>query len=315
MTDSHASPAPAAAGEVDASSLVARARLTRDVVAREWGAVVGMLRLADDAAWRARTRLAGWTLSDLVRHTHWGTTLEADGLRLLGTDGAERAAGWVPDVPDTDLPDALAGAADGLVARLGALAAWLDGLAPAPAPPVPDPQVPAPPDPRAGVVPMPYGDVPLALALDVFTMEAAVHRSDIAHALGRPEGATIAPDAVPACVTFLGTYLGYFGAAAQARPPDGTLLRLRGESFVLDARFASGAWSAATRAAAAGTDGHDGVPAIVGDGTTAPTTTLTGTDSAVLLVAYGRLPLDAAPLAVGGDPEHAARLKEYLPGP
>ena len=46
-----------------------------------------------------------------------------------------------------------------------------------------------------------------------------------------------------------------------------------------------------------------------------PSVVAKGTDDAVLLYSYGRLPFGKAGLAVTGDREVAARFKEFGPGP
>jgi len=265
-----------------------------DRIAHEWGAVTAALSAlvattdatdaADgahgaDAAWELPTRLPGWSVADLARHIHWGVTLEADGLGLVGTDGTRRAHGREHAGPAADLPDAVRAAVETLVQRARAL-----------------------PDDAAAVVPMPYGDVPLAVALDVFVMEAAVHRSDLAHALaaaGHPAAGLAGPgdELTPATVASTAAFLqGWWDVLATGapRPPAGTSIRLEGTSTAVTSRFAAGAWAP-----------FDG-PA---------TTTVRGDDSAVLLFALGRIPLDDARLSVVGEGQHAARLKEYLPGP
>lgn len=250
-----------------------------DRIAHEWTAVTAALDDADDAVWDVPTRLTDWSVVDLARHVHWGITLEADGLALVGTDGSVRARGRRHTGPPAELPGAIRAAAASLDARIRAL-----------------------PDDTAAVVPMPYGDVPLGVALDVFVMEAAVHRSDLAHALaaaGHPSSRLAGPaeELTPRTVASTAAFLqGWWDVLATGapRPPAGTSVRLEGASITVAARFDDGVWAPFAGPA---------------------TTTVRGDDSAVLLFALGRIPLHGDRLTVQGEPEHALRLKTYLPGP
>jgi uncharacterized protein (TIGR03083 family) len=142
-----------------------------DVVRTEWTRFVDTLAAAGPEVWERPTRLAGWTVEDLARHVHWGTTLEADGLALAASGSAGPAAGAPLEGPREEIVPALRRAVAGLVRCLEVL-----------------------PRPVTGAVPMPYGELPMALALDVFVMEAALHGSDLADAVpGRGRGGDSLP--------------------------------------------------------------------------------------------------------------------------
>ena len=228
-----------------------------------------MLRRVSDDAWTTETRCAGWSVADLVAHTCWGTSFEADGLRRARTEaigvaeGDEVGAERTPEV----LRHHFAANADSLV---GEMNAFLEA-------------------PYDRAVPMPYGALPIPLAFDVFAMEAGVHTSDLASALGEDD--RLEPDVCRASLEFLHAF-GPVMADPAARLEPGQSVGLRcGQGMV---RFF-----------------HDG------DGwhadRLAASTTITGDDSDVVLFALGRGPIAA--LIVEGDPEVAARFKDLIPGP
>ncbi|WP_043500316.1 hypothetical protein [Georgenia sp. SUBG003] len=142
------------------------------------------------------------------------------------------------------------------------------------------------------VLPMPYGDVPLGLALHVFVMEAALHRSDLAHAVGGESRLTTGTHAAAAAV--LQAFWPALAADAVVAPPPGTAFLLRGTSVRVEAEYDGAAWVSPT-----------GPHAVV----------ISGDDDAVLLAGYGRVPVEAAAVSVEGDVALARRLKEYVPGP
>ncbi|RPF26224.1 maleylpyruvate isomerase family mycothiol-dependent enzyme [Georgenia muralis] len=252
-------------------------------VGRDWAAFIDLLHAAGPDVWSVPTRLEGWDVADLARHAHWGMTLEAEALELAAAntdvadadapagahDADRRARGVTHDGPVETLVPALRAARKRLLAALAA----------------------APTDPGA-VAPMPYGDLPMALALHIFVMEAALHRSDLAHALGDDD--RLHPGTHAAAAGVLQTLWGTLAAAAMTAPPAGTGFELRGEAVVVAAEYTPAGWAEPTRA-----------PAVV----------IGGDDDAVLLAAYGRLPLTSPRLRLQGDRELALRLKEFLPGP
>jgi uncharacterized protein (TIGR03083 family) len=201
--------------------------------------------------------------------------MEADALRRAHRTEPGRADGWAvpPDAERAELVSRLRTYARSLVDELGTL-----GDA--------DPTLP---------VPMPYGDIPLERVLDIFGMEAGVHRSDLAHALGAED--TLPRDVCRATWAFLAAFLPTLAAAAERLPPDDTSFDLIGDTRGLRVGFVSDHWVVANLPAAG-----------------EPNATVTGDDSTVLLFALGRRPLDED-LAVRGDRELAARFKTFVPGP
>ncbi len=240
------------------------------LVRAEWTRFVATLAAAGPDVWERPTRLAGWTVEDLARHVHWGTTLEADGLRLASAGAAGPAAGTALEGPRDGIVPALHRAVDTLVQLLERV-----------------------PEPATGSMPMPYGELPMALALQVFVMEAAMHGSDLADAVGAGRD-TLPAGTHESCAAVLQAFLPALAAGAPAVPPPGTTILLTGTTVRIEAGFDGSGW---------------GPPA--GE----PSVVVEGSDDAVLLYAYGRVPLEEAGLGVTGDRELAARLKEFLPGP
>jgi hypothetical protein len=152
------------------------------------------------------------------------------------------------------------------------------------------------PEPVTGGVPMPYGELPTALALSVFVMEAAMHGSDLADAVPTPgrEGDALPPEARPSCAAVFQAFWPVLAAAASSRPAPGTTIRRTGATVRLESSFDGTAW---------------------GPGSGEPSVVVEGGDDAVLLYAYGRLPFEKADLTVTGDGDLAVRFKELVPGP
>lgn len=249
------------------------------LIGREWATFLDLL---EDIRWDTRTRLEGWTVEELARHVHWGMSLESDALELAAGDGAiddgtarrgavpgRRAAGETLEGPHGQIVPALRRVRERLLRAVAAV-----------------------PTGPATVLPMPYGDVPLELALRVFVMEAAVHRSDLAHAVGGDDRLATGTHAAAAAV--LQAFWPALAADAVAAPPAGTGFLLRGTSVSVEAEYDGAAWVAPT-----------GPHAVV----------ISGDDDAVLLAGYGRVPVAAAHVRVDGDRELARRLKEFVPGP
>ena len=249
-------------------------RAVTDLVAGEWRRFRERLA-AHPEAWDRPTRCAGWTVADLAAHTVWGTSLEADGLDRARRGLPGPAEGLSPaDDADRDRVLALlASTCDRLVTGLDALAAG------------------AGPD---ADLPMPYGPLPVDLALSVFAMEAGVHGSDLAAALGLDD--TLGAGPCAGTVATLAVFGPAFAAAAGSKLAPGAVIELRSATGAL--RFAQerdGAWTAAA----------DG-PA---------TAVVTGPDSDVWLFAVGRRPADAPGLVITGDAALARSFKALVPGP
>jgi uncharacterized protein (TIGR03083 family) len=244
-----------------------------DLVRTEWTCFVDALAAAGPDVWDRPTRLDAWTVEDLARHVYWGTTLEADGLRLAAAGDAGPAAGTPLEGPRDEIVPALRRAVTALVQRLEQV-----------------------PEPVTGAVPMPYGELPMALALRVFVMEAAMHGSDLADAVEVPgrDGGSIPAGARRSSAAVFQAFWPVLATAATATPPPGTTVRLAGPTVRLEGTFDGTAW---------------------GPASAEPTVVVEGDDDAVLLYAYGRVPLEKADLRVTGDREVAARFKEFVPGP
>jgi uncharacterized protein (TIGR03083 family) len=246
----------------------------RSILRREWESVSRLLADLRDEDWNQSTRCAGWTILDLGRHVVWGVSMEADALRRARTGDRDPADGTT--MADDSRPQEVLEALHEAVADLDAEAKELG------------------PDAGTRTCPMPYGDIPLSVALDVFVYEAGIHASDFAHALG--EERPLADDVVASTASVTSQFLPVFASGGTASPPAGTSFSLRGGSISLD-----GQWSG------------DGL--VMGDAAAEPTVTVTGDDSAVLLFAAGRLNADDDRLKVEGSSDLARDFKVYIPGP
>ena len=246
----------------------------RSILRREWESVTRLLAGLPDEDWNQPTRCTGWTILDLGRHVVWGVSMEADTLRRARTGERDPADGTT--MADDSRPQDVLEALHKALADLDAEARELG------------------PDAGTRTCPMPYGDIPLSVALDVFVYEAGIHASDFAHAVGgdRP----LADDVVPSTAFVTAQYLPVFASASTSSPPGGTSFSLTGGSISLD-----GQWSA------------DGL--VMGDAAEAPSVTVAGDDSAVLLFAAGRLTADDERLTVEGSSDLARDFKVYVPGP
>jgi uncharacterized protein (TIGR03083 family) len=255
-------------GSMDGSMNDARAACA--AIEREWARSSELLRRIPDGAWATATRCAGWTITDLVAHMCWGTTFEADGLRRARTEVAGVAEG--EEVGAERAPDVLRAK---LATNAGSLVAELDAFLD---------------EPHDRAVPMPYGALPIALALDVFAMEAGVHTSDLASALGEEDRLEL--DVCRATLEFLRAFGPAMAGQGGARLEPGESVGLRCSQGMIRFAFDDGGWHA------------DRLDA---------STTITGDDSDVVLFALGRRPVGV--VTVEGNPEVAARFKDLIPGP
>lgn len=246
----------------------------RRILVREWGSVVDLLGTLDDEVWHGPTRLSGWTVADLARHVVWGVSMEADALRRGRAGVHEVAQGetLVDHSGPDEVVQALTNATSSLYAEVAALS----------------------PDDAAVVCPMPHGETPLRLALDIFVFEAGIHASDFAHAVGQDR--PLAGDVAPVVATVLGLFLPAFAAMGDSAAPRPSSFCLRGDTLRLD-----GTWSEAGL--------------VMGATDSAPTWTVTGDDSSMLLFAVGRLDVDDPRLTVTGSTELARDFKGHVPGP
>lgn len=251
---------------------------TRTAVAREWRRFIRLLpALTGPDSWEVATRCQGWSVAELAAHAVWGISMEADALH--------RARRGITAPAEGRTVDARAVRPEVILAELrAALRALLDELAAV--------------DDRDGdrIVPLPYGQLPLALFLPILVMEAGIHTDDLAAAV-RPAADTPLPgDVVVASTAFLATFLPALAAAAQETPMAGTVVALRGPTVDLRLTLGDGGWSAETIDDATGVIEADD-------------------DSTIVRFALGRLRPDDPRLAVSGLPglEHA--FKRWFPGP
>jgi uncharacterized protein (TIGR03083 family) len=191
----------------------------RRAITREWAGVCRVLDDADEQVWARPTRCGGWTVTDLVSHMCWGTTLEADGLRRARTDEGGDTTGTHPT---TTRPDQLVAV---LKAAVRALGAELDALDL---------------DPHDRPVPMPYATMPLEVALTVFTMEAGIHHSDLRAALGADD--RLEPDICRASLDFLRDFGGFLAQQGTSSLGDDATIALKGSSTVRFGQRADGTW-------------------------------------------------------------------------
>lgn len=250
----------------------------RASVERDWRRFLSLLTpLTEDDGWTAPTRLRGWSVRDLAVHSVWGVSMEADALHRWRTSAGGRADGRRVDASANGegVVNELDAAVRALVSELEAAAA--EG----------GPEAPAP---------LPYGDVPVPMFLDILVMEAGVHASDLADALGFDDG--LPDDVVAASAAFLNTFLPLLASRATEPPPGPTTLALQGTTVRLAFHYDGEAWRPADDAATG--------PAAA---------TVAGDDSTVLLYALGRVPVDDPGLTVTGDPAAASLFKSWVPGP
>ena len=245
----------------------------RDSIAREWATFADRLADVGEEAWNRQTRLAGWTVADLVVHAVWGVTMEADALRRARVDLPGRADGRTvaPDEDRAVLTENVRQARAELADELERLEGG----------------------DLSATAPMPYGDMPIGVLLNVFAMEAGIHGSDLAAALGDEQ--PLSPTVVRATETFLLGFLPVLAQAATPPPAGADSFALTGETVRIT--------------------GHWREQGLVIDETNRPAVTIEGDDTAVLLFALGRAQVNDARLHHHGDHDLAVNFKSYVPGP
>jgi len=203
----------------------------------------------------------------------------------------------------TDLAAHLAGASRGQAEGLRRAAAGVTDLARLAPPPDGDPRslVAAlkegrdrllsalrelPPRTLDGAVPLPFGLVPAAVALQIIPLEYGFHRNDLDWALGDP---------VAGLLPMLASGSAVHGPGA--RPAEPVSFRLLTPSVRFLASYADGAWSVAAD-----------------DGNATVTCEISGDDSPVALFAMGRISVGHPGVTVS-DLSVARAFKHYFPGP
>ncbi len=130
---------------------------------RDFGAVIDQLDGLSDDSWNAPVRCVGWRVSDLAAHLAGASQGQAEGLQRAIAGRTDLA---VLDIPAEREPRVLLAALkDGRDQLLAALAALT-------------------PQALEGVVPLPFGLLPAAVALQVVALEYGFHRNDLDWALG-----------------------------------------------------------------------------------------------------------------------------------
>jgi len=246
---------------------------------RDFGAIIDQLDGLSDAQWNAPVRCAGWRVTDLAAHVAGASRGQAEGLRRAVAGRTDLA---VLDPPAEREPRALLAALkegrDRLRAALGGLTSH----------------------PVESVVPLPFGLLPTAVALQVVALEYGFHRNDLAWALGRevPLGADMAG-------TLLAILPGLLPILAAGSPvsrpgivPDHPVsFRFLAPSARLLAARTESAWSISPDA-----------------GDNPVSCEIRGDDSSVALFVMGRIGPGHPGITVTAEPA-AKAFKQYFPGP
>jgi uncharacterized protein (TIGR03083 family) len=246
---------------------------------RDLGAIIDRLDGLADADWNAPVRCRGWQVTDLAAHLVGASRGQAEGLRRAAA-GVTEPARLVPPA-DRGPRSLLAALKDGQDRLLSALREL-------------------PPRALDGVVPLPFGLVPAAVALQIVPLEYGFHRNDLEWALGHP--VALSEDIA---ATLLGIVPGLLPMLAAGSPvhrpgaipaePVSFRLVAPGARFLTS--HAGNAWSVAPD------DGH-----------AAATCEISGDSSAVALFVMGRIGADHPSLTVS-DVATARAFKQYFPGP
>jgi uncharacterized protein (TIGR03083 family) len=247
---------------------------SRQAIIREWEKFTERLRPIPSADWQSSVRCEGWCIANLAAHVAWGISMEADALNRMMLNSTEPATGVTAEPTETPekLIDAITTAFDGLASKLKLLTA----------------------DYMAKSVPMPYGPTPAQFALQVFTMEAGIHGSDLADALRIEE--ELEGDIITATAAVIAGAFPMLAQGSTETPMIGSKYRLSGKDITLDFSFEAGGWQ-------------------VGPTSGQPTCEISGTDSNIILFALGRIPADDPRLGLTRDSEMGRKFKLYFPGP
>jgi len=246
---------------------------------RDFGVIIDQLDGLSDDGWNAPVRCVGWRVGDLAAHVVGASRGQAEGLRRATAGRTDLA---VLEIPAEREPRALLAALkDGRDRLLAALA----GLTP---------------QALAGVVPLPFGLLPAAVALQVVALEYGFHRNDLEWALGRE--VPLGDDMSGTLLAIMPGLLPMLAAGSPVSAPG--IVPERPVSFrflapgarLLTARTED-AWSISPDA------GSDPVSCEV-----------RGDDSSVALFVMGRIGADHPGIVVTDAPV-ARTFKQYFPGP
>jgi uncharacterized protein (TIGR03083 family) len=246
---------------------------------RDFSAIIDQVDGLADSDWHAPVRCEGWRITDLAVHVAGAGRGQAEALRRAAAGQADLAR---LDPPASREPRTLLAslkqARDQLLAALRAV----------------------PGHALDGVVPLPFGLLPAAVALQIIPLEYGFHRNDLDWALGQTVPLTgdiastllaITPGLLPMLAA--GTPVG-----APGIPPAAAVsFRLSAPAARILARYETGQWSI----------GPDGSPAPV-------TCEISGDQSSLALFIMGRIDAGHPALTVSS-PDAARAFKRYFPGP
>jgi uncharacterized protein (TIGR03083 family) len=246
---------------------------------RDFGAIIDRLDQLTEPDWERPVRCDGWTVRSLARHLIAASRGQAEGLRRSAAGQHALAALDPPRERATgEVLTALRAGREELLLALGAL---------------PDAAL-------AGLAPLPFGLLPVPVALQIVPLEYGFHRNDLDWALGEHGPLSediassllgLAPGLMP--ILAAGTPVGPPGVAPDAP----TAYLLAAASATVGAAFDGTAWTVAPEAL----DAPD-------------TCQIRGDDSPVALFIMGRIGTDHPDLTVS-DLAVARRFKRYFPGP
>jgi len=259
---------------------------------RDLGAIIDVLDGLADAGWNTPVRCRGWQVTDLAAHLVGASRGQAEGLsraaraQAEGPSRADRAAGSNGPVrlalpSDREPRSLLAALKDGQDRLLSALREF-------------------PPAALTDVVPLPFGLLPAAVALQIVPLEYGFHRNDLEWALGDP--VALGQDISAALLGAVPGLLPMLAAGSPVhtpgtKPAEPVSFRLASPGFRFLASYAGGTWSV----------GAD-------DGHATATYEISGANSPVALFVMGRIGAAHPDLTVS-DLGAARAFKQYFPGP
>lgn len=239
-------------------------------IEREISEALALLGRAE-TGWGQPTRLPGWSIGDLAAHLAMGQSLQADAWRRLSAGDTDPArAETAPSAADREA------ALDAIESTAQAFRAQLDR---------------ADEDSLAAMATMPYGAVPGTLLLHLAVMEAGVHRSDLAAAVGEDD--RLEADVVDASLLVLRAFLPAL-AAMGASAENGTSIRLESPEQGLSLHRTDAGWEANDEPAG---------------------TVVRGPGSELVLLALGRRVASDANIETTGDTSLVTKFKDLFPGP
>jgi len=246
---------------------------------RDLAAITGRLDGLADADWNAPVRCRGWQVTDLAVHVAGAAGGQAEALRR-GATGVTDLARLAPP-PDRDPRSLIADLKD----RQDRLISALREL---------------PQHALEGTVPLPFGLLPAAVALQIVPLEYGFHRNDLDWALGDP-----VPLSQDISSTLLGIVPGLLPMLAGgspvhnpgARPAEPVSFQLTTPSARFLASYAADGWSVTPY-----------------DSSAAVTCQISGDNSAVALFIMGRISA-SHPTITASNPSAAHAFKRYFPGP